>query len=153
MEITRKVKNLLWPNDFSKCSEEALPYVRSLAKKYGAIVFMLYIAGDLAHPESWYGEFDSFHVDRVMEWQIKRARAYRKDFCSKHLEDCAAYTTHIAVGNPVKRILEFIEDKQIDMVVMCRRGKTSDFDMGSVALKVIANAPVPVVIAPSSNDK
>ncbi|MCP3953610.1 MAG: universal stress protein [Desulfobacterales bacterium] len=37
---------------------------------------------------------------------------------------------------------------QNNMVVMCRRGKTGDFDMGSVALKVVASAPVPVVIAP-----
>jgi nucleotide-binding universal stress UspA family protein len=88
-----------------------------------------------------------------MEWQISKAHAYQEDFCNKHLKDCAAFSTHIEVGNPVKKILEFIDAKDIDMVVMCRRGKTSDFEMGSVAQKVVANAPVPVVIAPSSNDR
>ena len=150
MEVTQKIINLLWPNDFSKCSEKALPHVRSLAKQYDAAVHMLYVAEDLAHHESWYGEFDSSHVDRVMEWQIKKAHAYQKDFCKKHLEDCATYMTHIEVGNPVQKILEFIDAKKIDMVVMCRRGKTGDFDMGSVALKVVASSPVPVVIAPGS---
>ena len=57
MEVTQKIKNLLWPNDLSKCSEEALPHVRSLAKQYGAVVHMLYVVEDLAHHESWYGEF------------------------------------------------------------------------------------------------
>lgn len=153
MEITRKVKNILWPNDFSECSEKALPYVKSLSKKYGATVHVLYVAEDLSHHESWYGEFDSFHADRVMKWQINKARDYQKNFCNKHLEDDAAYTTNVEVGNPVKKILEFIEVNHIDMVVMCRRGKTSDFDMGSVALKVVATAAVPVVIAPGSNDR
>lgn len=150
MEVNQKITNLLWPNDFSKCSEKALPHVRSLARQYDAAVLMLYVAEDLARHEAWYGEFDSAHIDRVMDWQLKKARAYQKEFCNRHLEDCAAYTTHIEVGNPVKKILEFIEAKKVDLVVMCRRGKTGDFDMGSVALKVAARSPVPVVIAPNS---
>jgi nucleotide-binding universal stress UspA family protein len=56
------------------------------------------------------------------------------------------------VGNPVQKILEFIDDKKIDMVVMCRTGKTGDFDMGSVAQKVAIRSPVPVLIAPGSNN-
>lgn len=148
MEVTQKITNLLWPNDFSKCSEKALPHVRSLAKQYDAAVHMLYVAEDIADHEAWYGEFDASHINRFMEWQIKKAHEYQKDFCKRHLEDCAAYTIHIEVGNPVQKILEFIDAKKIDMVVMCRRGKTGDFDMGSVALKIVASSPVPVVIAP-----
>jgi len=150
MDTTQKITNLLWPNDFSKCSEKALPHVRSLAEQYGAVVHLLYVAEDLAHHESWYGEFDASHIDRVMKWQIKKAHEYQKEFCSRHLEDCATYTTHIEVGNPVQKILEFIDDKKIDMVVMCKKGKTGDFDMGGVAQKVVANSPVPVVITPVS---
>ena len=152
MKKIQKITNILWPNDLSKCSEKALPHVRSLAKRYGAVVHVLYVAEDLAHHEPWYGEFDSSHVDRVMEWQIKKAREYQQAFCSRHLEDCATYTMHIEVGNPGQKILEFIEDKKIDMVVMCRRGKTGDFDMGGVARKVVANSPVPVVITPGPEE-
>ena len=153
MKKTQKISNILWPNDFSKCSEQALPHVRSLAKRYGAVVHVLYVAEDLAHHEPWYGEFDSAHVDRVMDWQLKKAREYQQSFCGRHLGDCATYTTHIKVGNPVQKILEFIDDKEIDMVVMCRKGKTGDFQMGSVTQKVATNAPVPVVIAPGSKNK
>jgi len=150
MQKIEKIKNLLWPNDLSKCSEKALPHVRLLAKQHGAVVHVLYVAEDLAHHESWYGEFDSSHIDRVMDWQIKKAQEYQEKFCARYLEDCAAFTTHIEVGNPAQKILEFIEDKEIDMVVMCRKGKTGDFNMGSVAQKVVIYAPVPVVIAPDS---
>ena len=148
MQKTQQITNILWPNDLSNCSEKALPHVRSLAKQYGAVVHVLNVAEDLAHHEPWYGDFDSAHIDRVMDWQIKKAYEYQKNFCKKHLEDFATYTTHIEVGNPVQKILEFIDAKKIDMVVMCRRGKTGNFDMGGVALKVVASSPVPVVIAP-----
>lgn len=153
MEVTQKIKNLLWPNDLSKCSEEALPHVRSLAKQYGAVVHVLYVAEDLAHHESWYGEFDNSHINRIVEWEIKMARERQQEFCSRHLEDFAKYKTHIEIGNPASKILDFIDNKKIDMVVMCRKGKTGDFDMGGVAQKVVVNSPVPVVIAPASKNK
>ncbi len=153
MPKTQKITNILWPNDLSNCSERALPHVRSLAEQYDAVVHVLYVAEDLAYHEPWYGEFDSAHVDRVMDWQIKKAREYQQSFCSRHLGDFAAYTTHIKVGNPALKILEFINAKKIDMVVMCRKGKTNDFQMGSVTQKVAAHAPVPVVIAPASENK
>lgn len=150
MKATQKIKKLLWPNDFSKCSEEALPHVRSLAKQYGAVVHVLYIAEDLAHHESWYGEFDSSHIDRILERGINKARERQQSFCREHLEDWAAYKTHIEIGDPTTKILEFIEKEKVDMVVMCRRGKTGSFDMGGVAQKVVAHSPVPVFVTPNS---
>ena len=148
-----KISKILWPNDLSKCSEGALPHVLSIAKQHGARVHVLYVTEDLAHHEPWYGDFDSTHFERVMEWQLKRARDYQAKFCKRHLEGYAAYETHIEVGNPVHKILEFIEARAIDMVVMCRRGKTGDFKIGSVSQKVVANAPVPVVITPGPQNE
>jgi len=56
-------------------------------------------------------------------------------------------TTFVYISS---KILDFIDNKKIDMVVMCRKGKTGNFDMGGVAQKVVVNSPVPVVIAPAS---
>lgn len=148
MEGTRRVEHLLWPNDLSECSEKAIAYVRSLAKRYGAAVHVLYVAEGLAHHEPWYGEFGTSHVDRIIEYQIQVMGQRLQQFCSKHLRDCATYETTVAIGNPARKILEYIDEKKIDMVVMCRKGKTGDFDMGSVAQKIVMTAPVPVVIAP-----
>ena len=36
-------------------------------------------------------------------------------------------------------------------LVMCRKGKKGNFDMGSVAQKVVSNSPVPVVMIPSTS--
>ena len=82
---------------------------------------------------------------------IKKAQQRLIDFCGSHLEECASYVTQIDMGNPVRKILEYIDDKQIDMVVMCKKGRTGDFDMGSVSHKIAETAPVPVVIVPDSN--
>jgi nucleotide-binding universal stress UspA family protein len=150
MKMTKEIKKLLWPNDFSKCSKEALPHVRSLAKQYGAVVHVLYIAEDLAHHESWYGEFDASHIDRILERGIKKARDRQQSFCRKHLADWAVYEAHIEIGEPATKILDFIEKQNIDMVVMCRKGKTGHFNMGSVSQKIVAQSPVPVIVTPNS---
>ena len=112
MEAKQKINNILWPNDFSKCSEKALPHVRSLAKQYGASVHVLYVAEDLAHHNSWYGNFDPTHIDRITEWEIKKAQDRQQAFCSRHLEECGAYTTHIEIGDPTTKILDFIEKEK-----------------------------------------
>ncbi len=143
-----EIKKILWPNDLSKCSEGALPYVVSLAKKYHAVVHVLYVAQDLAHHESWYGDFDKSHADRLIEWETKKARERQHKLCRKYLEDCAEYYPHIDIGNPARKIIDFIADNNIDMVVICRKGETGEFNMGGTAQKVIEYSTVPVVITP-----
>ncbi len=68
------------------------------------------------------------------------------------MEACAAYSKHIVVGDPAKEILDFIGKEGIDMVVMCRKGEKGNFDMGSVAQKVVSNSPVPVVMIPNAKN-
>ena len=146
MEELREIKTILWPNDLSKCSEEALPYVRSLAKKYGALVHVLYVVEDLTDHDSWYGDFDPTHAEKIMQWEQEKAQKRQQQLCQKYLGDCAEYQKHIIIGNPVQEILKFIDAANVDMVVMCKKGKTGGFDMGGVARKVIAGSPVPVVV-------
>ncbi len=152
METVLRTKKILWPNDLSKCSESVLPYVKSLAEKYNAEVHVLYVAEDLAHHKSWYGDFSPQHVEKIMQWEQKRASERQLEICRKHLEDCARYFRHIAVGEPAREILNFIEVNKIDLVVMCRKGEQGDFDMGGVAQKIAAHSPVPVLIGPNAGD-
>ncbi len=69
----KHTRKILWPNDLSECSEAVLPYVKSLAQQYDAEVHVLYVAEDLMHHESWYGEFAPERVKKIMQWEQKRA--------------------------------------------------------------------------------
>ena len=147
-----EIKKILWPNDLSKCSEESIPHVTSLAEKYGATVYVLYVAEDLANHKSWYGDFGLPHINKIVEWEKEKATERQQKVCQKHLENCAVYSRHIVVGDPAKEILDFIGKEGIDMVVMCRKGEKGNFDMGSVAQKVVSNSPVPVVMIPNAKN-
>ena len=144
---------ILWPNDLSKCSEGAIPYVKSFAQHYDAEVHVLYVMEDLARHDPWYGEFEQATIEKVRKWEEKKAQEKQEELCKKHFEDCKKFGKHIRVGDPAKEILNFIEAEKMDVVVMCRKGESGVFKMGSVAQRVVRHAPVPVVTVPSNHGK
>ena len=150
METAKKIKNILWPNDLSPCSEEAWPHVLSVAKQYAAAVHVLYVVEDLSHHDSWYGDFDKAHIKKITDWEISKANERLQKFCKRHVEGAVGYSKEIEIGDPARVILDFVDDYSIDMIIMCRKGRKGHFPMGGVAQKVAENSTVPVVITPSS---
>ena len=143
-----EVNRVLWPTDFSSSSEKALPYVTDLTQKYGAEIHVLYVIEDIAHHDSWYGDFDKTHVDKLMEWADKSAKKRLDQVCEKYLDSCPLYIKHIAVGDPAREILKLIDKEKVDLVVMASHGRRGDFRFGSVTEKVLKNSPVPVTTIP-----
>ena len=143
-----EVKKVLWPTDFSSSAEKALPYVTDLTQKYGAEIHVLYVIEDIAHHESWYGDFDKSKVDKLMEWAEKSANKRLEQVCEKYLNSCPLYIKHIAVGDPAQEILKLIEKEKVDLVVMASHGAKGNFRFGSVTEKVLKNSPVPVTTIP-----
>ena len=143
-----ELKKILWPTDFSPNAEKALPYVESLTRQYNAEIHILYVIQDIAHHESWYGEFGKGHIDKLMEWAHISAKKRLDQICSKYLDGCPLYTKHIAVGEPAEEIIKLIESETIDLVVMASHGEKGNFAFGSVTEKVIKNSKVPVTTIP-----
>lgn len=143
-----ELKKILWPTDFSKTAEAALPFVTSLTQKYNAEIHVLYVIEDLAHHEGWYGEFGREHIQKLMDHSQRSARQRLDQICEKYLEGCPLYIKHVATGDPAREILNLIEEEKIDMVVMASRGEKGQFSFGSVSEKVVRNSKVPVVIIP-----
>ena len=144
-----EVKKVLWPTDFSKNASQALPYVTSLTEKFETEVHVLYVIDDLGHPsDPWYGELDDSHMAKVHDWEKGKAARRLDEICENHLRGCPLYIKHISVGDPAHEILKLIENENVDMVVLASHGRKGHFGFGSVAEKVVKNAPVPVVTVP-----
>jgi len=143
-----KVEKVLWPTDFSSSAQRALPYIKSLNMQYGAEIHILYVIEDIAHHESWYGEFDRNHVDKLMDRLTISAKKRLDQVCGKYLEGCPLYIKHIAVGDPAQEILKLIDKEKIDIVVMASHGEKGYFRFGSVTEKVLKNSSVPVTTVP-----
>ena len=139
-----EIKKILWPTDFSENSNAALPYVLSLTQKYGAEIYLLYVAEDMAGYGTWYGELTPSHIEKLHEWEIPRAEKKMEEVCQKDLAGCPLFHKLVTLGDPAEEILKIVEKEGVDVVVMATHGRKGRFQFGSVTEKVVKNSPVPV---------
>ncbi|MBW1790600.1 MAG: universal stress protein [Deltaproteobacteria bacterium] len=147
-----KINKILWPTDFSGSARQALDYVKSLTGKYQAEVHVMYVIEDIAHHKGWYGDFEKDRVDKIVEWEEKKAKERLEQICSEYLEGCPLYIKHVALGDPAQEILKFIDKEKVDLVVMSTKGTGGYFTFGSVAEKIVKNSKAPVVTVPSTGE-
>ena len=138
-------KNVLFPIDFSECSEKVFPYALDMAKKFNTKLHLLFVARDIS-----YLTILAIPRDRLMDTAAEVASAgenQMKAFCDKHLSDFPNHETKVVIGDPADEIVKFVDEQGIDLIVMGTHGRKG-LDrtlMGSVADHVIKNAPVPVL--------
>ncbi|MBZ4658476.1 MAG: putative universal stress protein [Desulfacinum sp.] len=141
-----KVSKILWPTDLSKSSAAALDYVLDLSAKYGAEVVLLYVVEDMSGHEPWYGEWGRKHLEEFHEWIVREATERLDRICRERLQGCPRFERLVEGGDPAQKILETVENKGIDLVVLTSHGLKGHFPFGSVAERVVTNAKVPVLV-------
>ncbi len=146
-----EVRTILWPTDLSKNSIKAAPQVSSLAQKYEAKVVLLYVGVDPMTMFPAYGSYPSKeHLQHFQDYELKHARKELEGVCEKQLKACPNIQVKLVQGDAAAEILKMIEHEKADMVVLTTHGRGAEAldqksaDFGSVAKKVMANAPVPV---------
>ena len=138
-------KKILWPNNFSDVSLQALPWIKSLITKYNAEAHLIYVAEDLANYGHYWGEPNPAHIHGLHEFALKGAQKKLEAFCQKELVECPLYEIHVVLGDPVQEILNAINEFGVDLVVMSIHGMRGYFYGESITQKVIQYAPVPVL--------
>jgi nucleotide-binding universal stress UspA family protein len=148
------LQKILWPTDFSEQARPALDYIKSLTRRYEAEIHILYVMEDVRRSPNRIGGLASGHPDNMLIWQKMKAHKRLDQICIEYLEDCPCFVRHIAIGDPAREILKLVEKEKIDMVVMSTQGTRapSPFRFGSVAARVIKDAPVPVVTIPPARE-
>jgi nucleotide-binding universal stress UspA family protein len=132
------LKHVLVATDFSKASDVALTYGRSLAQTFGASLHLLHV---MENP---------FLRPTPMDPHMLKVETLR------HVTDrltAADRTALHAVGmlevsdSPAEEIVRYARTHQIDLIVMGThgRGAMAQLLVGSVAERVVRTAPCPVL--------
>jgi nucleotide-binding universal stress UspA family protein len=138
-------KNILFPIDFSECSESVFPYAIDMAQRLGAKLHLLFVARDISYLEA-IDVASQVLVDTLAE--VTRAGQKRmKQFCEKNLSDFPNYEAKVVGGDAADEILKFADRQGIDLIVMGTHGRKGldRILIGSVADRVIKNAAMPVL--------
>jgi nucleotide-binding universal stress UspA family protein len=123
---TSPVRHILVPTDFSAIADRAVEAARACAKAFGAPVHVL-------------------HVSSTPAEEVLRLLAPVKD----RLSDIAV-TVASATGDPADAILRYAAMHPVDLIVMATHGRSgvSRLLIGSVAARVVHDAPCPVLVVP-----
>lgn len=141
-----EINRILYPCDFSGCSFQVLPYVRSMAKKYASEIYLLYVARNLHLYTS--GRKQHKWSATLIEKTVKELEIMLDNFCSEHLLDCPKFRQKVAVGDPGEEIVKTVEKEKIDLVIMGTHGRKGleHTLFGTVAQYVVMHSKAPVLI-------
>jgi len=134
------VRNILFPTDFSECSQSALDVAFALARDWKARLTVLHVASP---PEFVpYGEFAK---------ALQQSSGYRRELEQK-LRQCKKpgcdAEFRLEEGEPASEILHATEKLGCDLIIMGTHGRSGlgRLFMGSVAEKVLRHAACPVLV-------
>jgi len=137
-------RRVLIPLDGSPLAEQALPHAIAQAEQFGAELILLRILKPLPQ------------IDGLSHGDLVQFKEQGSEWASKYLERIAEASLHKGIptematveGSPHAAILQFAESNQVDLIVICTRGRSglSRWLMGSVADRIVRGANVPVLL-------
>ncbi len=143
----RPIKNILFPTDFSSCSEEAFPHALLLARSSGAVLHILHVIsdveGDVYSPLRFSPEAAVQQKSPdVLVWDLLNDLVNRHD--TDDIQVQLVERRSMAVEDA---ILSYAESSRADLVVMGTHGRRGlqHWFLGSVAEALVNHAPCSVL--------
>jgi len=136
------VDHVLAPVDLSNQTNLIADYAAELAKVYNAKLSLLHIVEQAAYPSVYGVDPMTPELPNVEA----RAREAMEELADRIRPQAPDVRTVVTMGYAAREIVDYVEDHNVDMVVMATHGRTglSRFVIGSVAEKVVRTAPCPV---------
>ncbi len=135
---------ILLPLDGSAMAEQALPYATAQAEQFAALLILLWVLEPLPHVRG----MSVADIDSFKRQTSERAQEYLDRVVANIREEGISVQAANVEGRPNVTILQFAEKNQVDLIVICSRGRSglSRWLMGSVADRVVRGATVPVLL-------
>ncbi|GBE01904.1 hypothetical protein BMS3Bbin06_02346 [bacterium BMS3Bbin06] len=140
-----EIKKILFPTDFMEGTAQAIPYAVDLAKKYGAKLYIFHVIFEVTRASGLYVPhvtLDDLYKNMKTEAEKEIKKVYIEEL--RGFED-VEYV--VVKGVPYEEIINFAEDKGIDLIVIGTHGRKGldRLFFGSTAEKVIKQAQCPVM--------
>lgn len=140
------IKRILFPVDLSENSDNLVPDVITMVKKFDADLQLLFVINIFQYftninvPNASISDFEN----DLIEGATKKI----KEFESFHFKTLKNMKHSIILGDPSETILEYVKENNIDLIIMGTHGRKglNHVFFGSVAERVIKGAPIPVLV-------
>ncbi len=129
------------------CTEKVINYAASLAKKYGAMLYLLTVVEE----PSWVQRGYDADLEALFATLEERDRLALRDLAMRAEElSKSQVEPYVLRGKPYNKILEFAEEKGVDLIVIGSHAAPplQKVLLGSTAEKVVRKAKTPVLVVP-----
>lgn len=153
-----EIKKILYTTDLSENARYAFGYAMSLANQYGAGITILHVLEASPSSESLVtnviGKERWNEIRKENEGEVVNTIKQRlENFCeevTREVPECPFITDEIIVkiGNPADEILNLVESRDYDFVVMGAHGHgfLGSAMMGSISRRVVRHSKKPVLV-------
>ena len=135
-------RHILAPIDFSSYSEKTLKVAKNWAEHYRAKLSVLFVAEQRIVPIFNDTLIPSVHVVEIDKDQRRRAGEALTQLLDSDPSPGIEIETRVRSGHAASEILRFVDEQQVDLVVMSSHGLrgSSLFSMGSTSEQVVRKA-------------
>jgi nucleotide-binding universal stress UspA family protein len=139
-----KFKKILAPTDLSALSLVGVRYAIEMGRDQGACTILYHVID--SEGEWFRGRDDLNPAAALIPRQKQRLLEFIKEHCADLLSKVEVQPI-VDLGVPYKKIVERAEQEGADLIVLSTHGRTGldQFILGSVAQRVVARAPCPVL--------
>jgi nucleotide-binding universal stress UspA family protein len=144
-------KNILYPIALTDISPKVVPYVVTLAKQLDAQVHLLHVLRRFEWfvdtyvadpPEPDFKRIASDFESKIQLQTQQKLEAFQQ----KYLRDIRIASADVVIGTHYKQILDYVNAKGIDLIIMGSGTTVPKMMFGNVAGKVSRLADVPVML-------
>ena len=144
-------KDILYPIALTEISPRVVPYVVTMARQLDAQVHLLHVLRRFDWfvdtyvsdpPEPDFKRIASEFESKVQLQTQQKLEAFKQ----KYLKDIRIASTDVVTGTHYKQILEYVDAKGIDLIIMGSGTTVQKMMFGTVAGKVSRLADVPVML-------
>lgn len=136
-------QRILYPTDFSETAEHALGYLGEIAAETKSPVTLLHV-------------YDEKTLDAESRRRLEDGRRFFSDAKVERLKSRGVSEVNVDLifGDPAEEIIAKANKEDFSLIVMGNKGKgfIQEVVHGSIANKVVRNAPVPVLLIPAISD-
>jgi nucleotide-binding universal stress UspA family protein len=144
-------KNILYPIALTEISPRVVPYVVTMARQLDAQVHLLHVlrrfdwfvdtyVSDPPKPD--FKRIASDFESQVMQQAKQKLEAFKQ----KYLKDVRIASSDVVTGTHYKQILDYVDEKKIDLIIMGTGTTVLKIMFGSVTEKVSRLTDVPVML-------
>lgn len=141
------MKNILVPCDFSKPAINAFRFALDIAAQSAGTVHLVNVVELPVLHDTVIMPVLNFEQTLLNDLQVHAEKSFEK-ITDKYSNDAAHVVTNVSFGSVYGKIVDYIAEKNIDVVVMGSHGSSGlrELFIGSNAERLVRNSPVPVLV-------